>query len=98
MGRGDGGYCTTLDGPVRLWSRWQQVPLGQRVLRIDGKFCIIIGGSAYELKVLRIDGTYCRKLLDGTYCGQNAAKGYGSMNATVGAWYSEVIAASSNTL
>jgi len=31
-----------------------------------------------------------RKLLDGTYCGQNAAKGYGSMNATVGAWYSEV--------
>jgi len=31
-----------------------------------------------------------RRLLDGTYCGQNAASGYGSMNSTVRAWYSEV--------
>ena len=48
VGRGDGGYCTTLDRPVRLWSRWQQVNFGQRVLRIDGKYCMIIEGSAYE--------------------------------------------------
>ena len=48
VGRGDGGYCTTLDRPLRLWSRWQQVTLGQRVLRIDGKYCMIIEGSMYE--------------------------------------------------